>query len=133
VWDEWQASRIDVDPRTSLNYRTSKRRIPSVVGDIAVEAIDVSWVTRTIEALREGGGASESIRKTRFHLATVLDFAEVDPNPARDRRVRVPRRVFDGYELTPPAARHVEAVFYALAPRYRLPTLVYDASGMRLS
>src|SRR5262249_34185517 len=35
-------------------------------------------------------------------------------------------------ELSPPSAEHVEAVHRLLAPAYRLPLLVLDATGMRV-
>jgi integrase len=35
-------------------------------------------------------------------------------------------------EIQPPTAEHVEAVYHLLAPAYRLPLLVLDASGMRV-
>jgi integrase len=63
-------------------------------------------------------------------LRLVLDHAGVDPNPARDRRVRLPREVRE--EIEPPTAVQVEAVLARCAPRYRLPLLVLEATGMRV-
>jgi len=61
----------------------------------------------------------------------VLDHADVTPNPARDRvRVRLPRE--DRPEIQPPTCDHVEAVHGLLAPIFRLPLLVLDATGMRI-
>jgi integrase len=65
-------------------------------------------------------------------LAMILDFAGVTPNPARDKiHVRLPRE--RKTEIVPPLAAHVEAVNRLLPPRYRLPLVVIDATGMRLS
>jgi integrase len=44
--------------------------------------------------------------------------------------VRLPRE--DRAEIQPPTAAHVEAVHRLLAPAYRLPLLVLDATGMRV-
>ena len=63
-------------------------------------------------------------------LRMVLDYGSVDPNPARDNRVRLPRR--DRQEVEPPTAREVEAIIRAAAPRYRLPLVVLEATGMRV-
>jgi integrase len=63
-------------------------------------------------------------------LAQVLDFAKVAPNPARDDDVRLPAN--DTEEVNPPIADHVAAVYGAIAPAYRLPVLVLDATGMRV-
>src|SRR3954447_11623115 len=60
----------------------------------------------------------------------VLDFAAVLPNPVRDKSVKLPREVRP--EVNPPTAEHVLAVHRLLAPRYRLPLLVLDSTGMRV-
>lgn len=60
----------------------------------------------------------------------VLDHAGVDPNPARDRRVKLPRE--EQEEMQPPSAEHVETVCSLLASAYRLPLLWLDSSGARL-
>ncbi len=44
--------------------------------------------------------------------------------------VELPRE--DKAELNPPTAEHVLAVHRILAPSYRLPLLVLDATGMRV-
>jgi hypothetical protein len=61
----------------------------------------------------------------------VLDHAERSPNPARDKRVRLPQE--DRVEVNPATATHVLAVHGLLATRYRLPLLVLDATEMRVS
>ena len=71
------------------------------------------------------------MRKTVTVLSMVFDHAGVTPNPARDRvHVRLPRE--ERPEIQPPSAEHVEAVHRLLAPAYRLPLLVLDATGMRV-
>jgi integrase len=61
----------------------------------------------------------------------IFDYAKIAPNPARDRTtVKLPRE--DKPELNPPTAEHVLAVHRILAPAYRLPLLVLDATGMRV-
>lgn len=64
-------------------------------------------------------------------LQQALDHAQVNPNPARDRRIRLPRQ--KRVQITPPETEHVEAVVLALPARYRLPVLALDATGMRIS
>ena len=57
--------------------------------------------------------------------------SRITPNPARDRiRVKLPRD--EREEVEPPTGDQVEAVHRLLAPRYRLPLLVLDATGMRV-
>lgn len=130
AFEEWRRSRIDVDAGTAANYRTSQARAVEVLGVVPVETVGTVEVARLVAGLHEAGAARESIRKIRSHLAMVLDFVGIDPNPARDRGVKLPPRVAE--EMTPPLGSHVVAVFYALSVRYRLPHLVYDACGFRL-
>ena len=74
----------------------------------------------------------QTIRKTVSVLAMVLrPRAGVQPNPARDRLiVKMPRE--ERHQVQPPTADHVQAVVGLLPSRYRLPTLVLDATGMRV-
>lgn len=99
-------------------------------------------VAALVTALHESGLKRESIRKTVTTLAMVLDFADAPlvgkdtdgrpVNAARDRTtVKLPRE--DKAEINPPTAEHVLAVYRLLAPAYRLPVLVLDATGMRVS
>jgi integrase len=84
-----------------------------------------------VSLLHAGGSSRETIRKSIVALAQVFDHAGIAPNPARDRvHVRLPRE--KRAELNPPTGEHVRAVHRLLSPRYRLPLLVLDATGMRL-
>jgi integrase len=61
----------------------------------------------------------------------VLDYADIQPNPARDRRhVRLPLEEPD--EVEPPLADHVEACCWQLTPAYALAVMVLDATGARV-
>lgn len=80
--------------------------------------------------LAEGGLRKQTIRKTVSVLAMILDHHGVQPNPARDPRIKMPRE--DKAELNPPSAGDVLAVYELLPSAYRLPLLVLDATGMRV-
>jgi integrase len=60
----------------------------------------------------------------------ILDHHGIQPNPARDPRVKLPRE--EKRELTPPSADDVLVVYGLLPTLYRLPLLVLDATGMRV-
>jgi integrase len=61
----------------------------------------------------------------------VLDYAEVTPNPARDRlAVKLPRE--EPEEPNPPTAAHIEAVYRLLPSKHRLALLFLDWSGVRV-
>lgn len=129
--EAWRSSRVDVAGGTDATYAVALGRILPRLGELELERLDVRRVSAFVAELHAGGLARETIRKTLGTLAQLLDHAGVSPNPARDRvTVRLPRA--DRTELTPPTAEHVEAVLRLLPPRYRLPVIVLDATGMRV-
>lgn len=127
----WQASRVDVRESTTIQHRTALNRVLPLLGDRPVDAIVVADVAELVTKLAGEGKARESIRKSVTALAMVLDFAEITPNPARDRRqVRLPLE--EPEETEPPSADHVEAVGWLLTPPYLLGLLALDATGVRV-
>lgn len=60
----------------------------------------------------------------------MLDYANLDTNPVRDRNVRLPHEESD--ELEPPTAEHVEAVYWTIPAVHRLALLWLDWSGARV-
>ncbi len=100
-----------------------------VLGDKSPAAITKADVADLVAKLHDRGLARESIRKTIATLAMVLDHAEVVPNPAR--KVELPERVVD--HVNPPTAAQIESMFGGLGGQYRLPLLVLDALGLRVS
>ena len=63
-------------------------------------------------------------------MRQVLDFAEVEPNVARDRRVKLPARMRE--EPEPPDADHVVAMLARLTARWRLAFVTAEQTGMRV-
>lgn len=130
VAEAWRASRVDVSGGTAATHRVNLNRIVPVLGERAVEEVTSDDIAAFVATLHADGLKRESIRKTLSTLAQIFDFAEVVPNAARDRRVRLPQE--DRLEVHPPVAEHVEAVYRILPTAYRLPLLVADATGMRV-
>jgi hypothetical protein len=86
--DVYLASRPDVGPETRATAAHLKRLLPAF-GDADPAAITASDVMEWI-------GANSDLKPSSLvryvsTLRQVLDFAAVEPNPARDRRVRPPR------------------------------------------
>jgi integrase len=137
---EWQSSRIDVAANTRNVHRKSLAHVLAAFGErepASLASAEVAaWVGRLSSAnppSATGRAAPFSpgyVRKIVDALAMVLDHEGIAPNPARDRRVRLPRAVRE--EIRPPSAEDVEAVLGAVAPRYRLVLVILDASGMRV-
>jgi integrase len=128
----WQASRVDVAAATTVQHRTALNRVLPVLGSMRVDELTPADVAGLVAELAEAGKARESIRKSVTALAMVLDFAKVTPNPARDRvTVRLPRE--EPEEPSPPTAEQVEAVYWRIPAKHRLPLLFLDWSGARVA
>ncbi len=130
VAENWKDSRRDVAEGTRTTYTVNLNRILPRLGDRRLDELLVEDVDALVGELHAGGCKRESIRKTLSTLAQVLDFAKVEPNPARDPSIKLPREA--KVEPKPPTAEHVEAVVRLLPIAYRLPALVLDATGMRV-
>ncbi|MBA2741176.1 MAG: tyrosine-type recombinase/integrase [Actinobacteria bacterium] len=131
IAERWKSTRVDVAEGTAATYRVNLGRILPRLGERPVDEISADDVAALVGKLHAEKLARESIRKTLATFAMVLDAAGIDPNPARDRlTVKLPRET--KAEPQPPTAEHVLAVHRLLAPAYRLPLLVLDATGMRV-
>jgi integrase len=128
--EAWQAARVDVAEGTAQTYRVALGRLLPRLGDMPAASLAPSHVADLVAELTEAGLRKQTIRKTVSVMAMILDHHGVQPNPARDKRVKLPRE--ERRELTPPTAEHVLAVFDLLPSAYRLPLLVLDATGMRV-
>lgn len=60
----------------------------------------------------------------------LLDFANVDPNPARDPRVKLPKRTRE--EPNPPSGEHFLAILEAMPERWRLLFITTEQGALRL-
>jgi integrase len=131
VAEHWRSSRVDVADGTAATHKVNLARIIPRLGTRPIDSLEPADVASLVSELHEAGLKRESIRKTIATLAMIFDYAKVSPNPARDRTtVKLPRE--SKAELNPPTAEHVLAVHHMLAPAYRLPLLVLDATGMRV-
>jgi integrase len=126
----WLRGRLDIGASTARIHGDSLRRLDPLIGTIPVEELTVDDVAAAISTLAEALKPS-TVRKSINVLQQALDHAQVNPNPARDRRIRLPRQ--KRTQISPPETEHVEAVIRALPARYRLPVLALDATGMRIS
>jgi integrase len=132
--DRWRESRIDVDEQTRNMHRSAFGRIFKVEPHLRSRRIDQVTVDDAVELvtlLVADGYKRETIRKTKTALAQCLDYYEIEPNPARDKRVKLPKE--RKAHIPPPLAEHVERIAETVAARYVLPLLVIDESGPRVS
>jgi integrase len=125
----YEASRIDYADETAKNLKSHLKRILECFGDRDPASITWSECQGLVAAWSQELKPSSVSRYFRT-LRLLLDFADVDPNPARDKRVRLPLEERD--ELAPPSAEHVVAVLELLPSALRLPLLWLDWSGARV-
>lgn len=98
---------------------------------LPINEVTVEHVTGLIAALAVKDFKRGTIAKTRDALAQTLDHHGVDPNPARDKRVKLPRE--RKAHVPPPLADHVERVAQALPRTQVLPFLIIDVCGPRVN
>jgi integrase len=134
AFETWRASRVDVDEQTANMHRSSVGRVFKVAPHLRARRIDeleVDDVAALVAGLAANPYSRETIRKTRTALAQTLDFYKLEPNVARDERVKLPKERKP--HIPPPLAEHVERVAEAVAREYVLPLLVIDECGPRVS
>jgi integrase len=121
-------SRVDVSEATVANYKTHRDRLISVLG--ASDPLRLTWqdVQSAVTAL-SADLSPASVRNYVGTLRQVLDFAGADPNPASDRRVKLPRR--ESHVPEPPSESEVAAIIANAPPKWRLALRVLEQTGMR--
>jgi len=133
--EEWGkamvASRLDVsESRIEFLELALRTKINPMFGERLPRQIRPSdvqeWVAQLDEKL-----AARSVQKYWQVLAQVLDYADVDPNPARHRTVKMP--YVDAEEATPPTVEHFLAMLSRLSSRLRLPAVFLEQTAARVA
>jgi integrase len=127
--DTYRASRPDIGEETRKNTASHLKRMLSTFGERDPSTITPSDVQEWIGAQMADLKPS-SLSRYVATLRQVLDFAGIDPNPARDRRVKLPK--IETPIVEPPTAEQVEAILRHSPPRWRLPLRVLEQAGMRV-
>ena len=129
VADRWVASRIDVADATRGVHRKALVHVLEAFGDRDPADLDAREIGAWIGELA-GRYSRGTCEKLLGALRMVLDFADIQPNPARDDRVKLPRT--NRREVMPPSSREAAVLTRAASPRYRLTLVVIEATGMRV-
>jgi integrase len=129
AWDAFIAARLDTADGTRRNYEKARNAFSSLLGSREVRSLRVADIQAAVGAL-SGSLNPTTLAKYVNTLRQVLDFAEVEPNVARDRRVKLPAVVRE--EPEPPDAHHVVAILARLTVRWRLAFVTAEQTGMRV-
>jgi integrase len=130
----WRASRVDVVEQTGNMHRSGFARIFKVAPTLRerhVDELTVDEVTDLVAKLAAAGYKRETLRKSLAGLAQTLEHHGIEPNPARDKRVRLPKE--RRAHIPPPLADHVERVTETLPRHHVLPLLIIDECGPRVN
>jgi integrase len=123
----YEASRIDYATETAKNLKSHLKRILERFGDREPETI--TWTEcQELAAAWSETLKPASVRRYFRTLRQLLDFAGVDPNPARDKRVKLPTIVEE--EPNPPTAKQFLAILDAIPPLWPLPLVTIEQTAM---
>jgi integrase len=128
---EWLASRIDLSDQSRRIYGTY---LDSIDASPFARADPHRLTPRDIRAQiarwTAEGLAAKSVRERLSVFRQILDFAEVEPNPARHRSVKLP--AIAERDLVLPSAADVLALAGGLPEKYRLPVVLLEQTAMRV-
>ena len=128
VWaQEYRESRVDLADETRAAIETRTRAMDALLGDRDLAAITPQMV---VEWVAGQAMKPSSLKKYMQTMRAVFDYAGVDPNPARDQRVRLPRD--EHVELEPPSAADVAAIIAHTPRRWRLALQTLAGTGLRV-
>lgn len=130
---QWLASRIDVAAMTRVSYAQKAARIADDFPALPCDALSEQAVRLWIGRMVDDGAKPATVAAWMNVLRQILDFAGVDPNPARNRRVKLPRIGHRGRERLPNAAElaMIRAAFTNDVDRLILDFL--EQTGVRMS
>jgi len=123
----YSTSRVDFADATTKNLGSHLKAILPTFKDRDPTTITAADVQTWIAGLTL---KPSSVRRYVATLRAVLDFADVDPNPARDQRVKLPRE--EQTVVDPPTAAEVDTIIATVPQRWRLPLRVLEQTGCRV-
>ncbi len=131
-FESWKASRLDLDPRTIDNIDGHWKRLQPIFGELVPDAITFhevqAWVTDNAQG--ENKLTPKVLRDYMSTLKQVLDFVGVEPNPARDRRIRYP--VAEQEIVVPPSDKQVLLMLDHIPADRRLLYVFLEQDGGRI-
>lgn len=130
-WNEFSASRIDVRAKAQAQYRNARDRWLPILGrDRDPATVTPTDIMAGIGELLEELAAS-TVRQYVSNLSMVFDFCEIEPNPTKSPKVRLPAIARVEREIPSTAAWH--ALRDKTKKRSRLALRLMEACAFRVS
>ena len=128
---KWFASRHDYSPATAKRVNVDvKRIVDSPMGRKPISTVTRDDVEKNLRDNLIGAGlAAGTIRNFMVTLRQVFDYAEVEPNPARSRSIKIPKTKNE--PVTVPTREEAERIKAAARGRYALAVRMLEATGAR--
>src|SRR5215207_7733703 len=130
-------SRIDLDTKTEKGHRSALERFYLWAGDRGPHDLTWSDCQECVGSLIEGDPDNgikplkPGTAKKYFNvLKMLLDFADCDPNPARDRRVKLP--TVRAEEPNPPTGKQFLAILDNVPEEWVLAFVMQEQTGTYL-
>ncbi len=125
--EAYRVSRADIGDETRKNMHSHLLAMLPAFGDRDPASLTVGDVQEWIGSLEL---KPSSVRRYMATLRLILDHAGVDPNPARDSRVKLPK--IETETVEPPSTAQVDAILEHSPPRWRLALRTLEQTGMRV-
>jgi integrase len=128
-WDSFIAGRIDVGTSTRNLYRNARDRFLPLLGtDRDPRTILPADIQDAIAGMADLDPAS--VRQYVSTLAQVLDHLDVEPNPVRSKKVRLP--VKEKHEIEPPSTAEWAAARTKLSKKHLLVVRLMECCALRV-
>lgn len=131
VVDDMLRGSVDNEASTLQSKRTAANRFTPTFGDrdphlitpLEIQEWVIEWTAKV---------APSTLRYTHGILVQALEYADVTPNPAKHKNVKLPRQV--AAEPSVPSWAEVQAILAEIRPRakYELPVELAECHGLRV-
>jgi integrase len=122
-------SRIDLDEKTERAHKSVLEKLNTWGGDRDPHTLTFMDCQEFVGVLTESLQAA-SVRKYFNVVKLVLDFAGAEPNPARDKRVKLPAIVKE--EVQPPSDKEFLAILDRLPSKWVLMFVTMEQTAMAI-
>jgi len=127
-WAEaYRTSRVDYAAETTKNLGSHLKAILPTFETRDPATITPADVQEWVAGLTL---KPSSVRRYLATLRGIFDFIGLDENPARDRRVKLPRE--EQTVVDPPSSADVDTIIANVPSRWRLPLRVLEQTGLRV-